>query len=124
MRIQVAKPLFAWSCLKDSPTLKTIKQLLDILQSLLQRIEDTAITRCGEATQGIFSENGKPREAPPGKKCLDGKLEAKVIALRLGSPPKGCSNWSLRLLAEHVIELGLVDSISHDTLRQTLKKTE
>ena len=53
-----------------------------------------------------------------------GKLEAKVIALRLGNPPKGYSNWSLRLLAEHVVELGLVDSISHETIRQTLKKTE
>ena len=49
--------------------------------------------------------------------------EAKVIALRLGRPPKGYSNWSLRLLAEHVVELGLVESISYETIRQTLKKT-
>lgn len=67
--------------------------------------------------------HGAPRETPPRQKCLDGKLEAKVIALRLGKPPKGYANWSLRLLAEHVVELGLVDSISHETIRQTLKKT-
>lgn len=67
--------------------------------------------------------NGKERETPPRHKCLDGKLEAKVIALRLGTPPKGYSNWSLRLLADYVVELGLVDSISHETIRQTLKKT-
>lgn len=49
--------------------------------------------------------------------CLDGKTEAKVFALRLGQPPKGFANWSLRLLAEQVVELGLVESISHETFR-------
>lgn len=67
--------------------------------------------------------NGKPRESPPRQKVLDGKQEAQVIAMRLGQPPKGYANWSLRLLAERVVELGLVDSISHETIRQTLKKT-
>lgn len=66
--------------------------------------------------------HGKPRTDPPRVKCLDGKQEAKVIAMRLGKPPKGFSNWSLRLLADRVVELGLVDSISHETVRQTLKK--
>ena len=42
--------------------------------------------------------------------------------MRLGKPPKGFSNWSLRLLAERVVELGLTDSISHETVRKTLKK--
>jgi len=67
--------------------------------------------------------NGKKRESPPRKKSLDGEQEAKVIALRLGQPPEGFANWSLRLLAEQVVELGIVDSISHETLRKTLKKT-
>ena len=68
--------------------------------------------------------NGKQRETPPRPKRLDGKQEAQVIALRLGKPPKGFANWSLRLLANHVVELGIVDTVSHETLRQTLKKTE
>ena len=67
--------------------------------------------------------NGKKRESPPRRKALDGEQEAKVIALRLGQPPEGFANWSLRLLAEHVVELGIVDSVSHETLRKTLKKT-
>lgn len=75
-------------------------------------------------TEGFeIALNGKPRDSPPRKKILDGKQEAKVIAMRLGKPPKGYANWSLRLLAERVVELGLVDSISHETVRQTLKKT-
>lgn len=67
--------------------------------------------------------NGKKREKPPRQKRLDGEQEAKIIALRLGNPPKGFANWSLRLLSEKVVELEIVDSISHETVRQTLKKT-
>jgi len=67
--------------------------------------------------------HGKKRESPPRKKSLDGEQEAKVIALRLGKPPEGFANWSLRLLANQVVELGIVDSVSHETLRRTLKKT-
>ncbi len=75
-------------------------------------------------TEGFdIALNGKKRESPPRRKALDGEQEAKVIALRLGQPPEGFANWSLRLLAEHVVELGIVDSISHETLRKTLKKT-
>ena len=67
--------------------------------------------------------NGKKRCTPPREKILDGEQEAKVIALRLGPAPEGCGNWSLRLLTEKVVELQIVDSISHETVRQTLKKT-
>jgi len=67
--------------------------------------------------------NGKKREKPPRQKVLDGEQEARVIALRLGEPPKGFANWSLRLLADRVVELGIVESVSHETLRKTLKKT-
>ena len=63
----------------------------------------------------------KKREAPPRK--LDGAAEAEVIALRLGPPPVGYANWSLRLLAGKVVELGIAETISHETVRQTLKKT-
>ena len=66
----------------------------------------------------------KRRETPPRPKILDGEAEAKVIALRQGDPPKGYANWSLRLLAGKVVELGIVDSISYETVRQTLKKTD
>jgi len=66
---------------------------------------------------------GKARETPARQPVFDGKQEAKVIALRLGPPPKGFANWSLRLLAGTVVELGIVESVSHETVRRTLKKT-
>ena len=66
---------------------------------------------------------GKKRQKPPRSKVLDGKQEAKLIALRLGKPPQGFANWSLRLLAEQAVELEIVETVSHETVRQTLKKT-
>lgn len=67
--------------------------------------------------------DGKKRLVPPIAKLLDGGQEAKVIAMRLGSPPKGYAHWTLRLLARKLIELEIVETISHETVRQTLKKT-
>ena len=76
-------------------------------------------------TEGFeIALNGKKRETPPRQKRLDGEQEAQVIALRLGEPPKGFANWTLRLLAEQVVALEIVDSISYETVRRTLKKTE
>jgi hypothetical protein len=66
---------------------------------------------------------GKSPDSPPRQPVFDGAQEAKVIALRLGPPPKGFANWSLRLLAQRVVELEIVDSVSHETVRRTLKKT-
>jgi Homeodomain-like domain len=75
-------------------------------------------------TQGFDAALEKKQpESPPRAKLLDGPQEAKIIAMRLGKPPKGFANWSLRLLAEQVVELGIIDRVSHETLRTTLKKT-
>ena len=67
--------------------------------------------------------NGARRITPPTEKLLDGEQEARIIAMRLSPPPKGYANWSLRLLSRKVVELGIVDTISHETIRRTLKKT-
>jgi len=55
--------------------------------------------------------------------ALDGAAEAKLIAMRLGKPPAGFGHWTLRLLADQMVELEIVESISPETVRQTLKKT-
>ena len=65
----------------------------------------------------------KKRATPPTPKLLDGAAEAKLIALRLGKPPAGFGHWTLRLLADQMVELEMVESISPETVRQTLKKT-
>ena len=63
------------------------------------------------------------RAQPPVEKLLTGEQEARIIATRLGPPPKGYANWTLRLLARKVVELKIVDAVSHETVRRTLKKT-
>jgi hypothetical protein len=66
--------------------------------------------------------DGKKRAEPATPKRLDGRQEAQVIALRLGPPPTGYGHWTLRLLARKVVELEIVESVSHETIRQALKK--
>ena len=56
-------------------------------------------------------------------KIIDGDIEAHLIAMACGEPPKGYARWSLRLLADKMVELRYVENISHETVRRTLKKT-
>jgi transposase len=56
-------------------------------------------------------------------KLVDGDMEAHLIALACGDPPKGYARWSLRLLADKLVELRIADGISYETVRRTLKKT-
>lgn len=57
-------------------------------------------------------------------KKADGDFEAHLVALSCSEPPKGFARWSLRLLADKVVELRYIDSISHETIRSVLKKTK
>ena len=65
----------------------------------------------------------KKPEHPPREQILDGEKEARLIALGCSAPPKGRARWTLRLLADKLVELEIVDKISHETVRQGLKKT-
>jgi hypothetical protein len=67
--------------------------------------------------------DGKKRQEPPTPCKLDGEAEAKLIAMRLGKPPVGYGHWTLRLLADEMVALEIVDTISHETVRKVLKKT-
>lgn len=65
----------------------------------------------------------KKRETPARAPKLDGAGEARLIAESCSAPPAGRARWTLHLLADRLVELKIVDSISHETVRQTLKKT-
>lgn len=65
--------------------------------------------------------NGIQRESPPTRPLLDGWGEAELIALRLGKPLAGYGRWTLYFLADELVALEVVDSISHETVRWTLK---
>jgi transposase len=96
---------------------------------------DTAIAtavpvdvRTVERIRKRFVEEGldaalNERRRPGGKPKLDGRQEAFLIALACSAAPHGRRRWTMQLLAERVVEIGLVPSISDDTVRRTLKKT-
>lgn len=74
-------------------------------------------------TEGFEATLERKKRATPTPTKLDGKGEAMLIALRLGKPPAGYGRWSLQLLADELVALEVVDSISPETVRKTLKKT-
>jgi hypothetical protein len=97
------------------------QQIADAFGCRRQTVENVRRNLCERGFAQAL--DGVRRQGPPTPKLLDGQQEAKVIATRLGPPPKGYANWSLRLLARSVVELSIVESISHETVRRTLKKT-
>lgn len=65
----------------------------------------------------------KQPDEPPRQRKLDGAGEARLIAMACGEAPEGRARWTLRLLAGQLVELAIVDGISYETVRRTLKKT-
>jgi hypothetical protein len=94
-----------------------IAEALDCRTQTVENIRESLVTEGFETAL-----QGKPKSRVR-RKVLDGEQEAKIIALRLGQPPKGFSHWTLRLLAEEAVALEIVASVSYETVRRTLKKT-
>lgn len=65
----------------------------------------------------------KEQEKPSRERKLDGRAEARLIALACSAPPDGRKRWTLRLLADRLVELEVVDAVCPETVRQTLQKT-
>jgi transposase len=81
-----------------------------------------------ERTRRRFVEGGAERalneqSRPGGRPKLDGRQEAMLVALACSQAPEGRSRWTLQLLADRLVELAVVDGISDETVRRTLKKT-
>jgi hypothetical protein len=73
--------------------------------------------------QGPLSLLERQPSSSPRVPKLDGEAEARLTALACSQAPPGYNRWSLRLLADHLVILEVVDSVSHETVRRTLKKT-
>lgn len=95
--------------------------------------EIVAALGCGRATvervRRQFVEDGLEATLNPQpttriyERRLDGKAEAYLVAIACGAPPEGRARWTLRLLADQMVGLGYVESVCHEAVRQTLKKT-
>jgi transposase len=102
----------------ESPKLtnKEVAEFLNAGASMVERIKKRFVE------SGIeVALSDKPADREYSHK-VDGDLEARLIAISFGEAPEGFVRWSLRMLADKVIELEYVDSISHQTIRQVLKK--
>jgi homeodomain-containing protein len=91
-----------------------------VLQISMRKI-DRVKKRFVEESLGIALNGHKGERVY--KKKVDGDFEAHLIALSCSEPPKGYAKWSLRLLADKVVELKYIESISHESVRRALKKT-
>ena len=88
------------------------------------RVQTIENVRKRRVTEGFsLALNGQKRQEPPTRPKRDGEAEAPLIAMRLGKPPVGYGHWTLQLLADALVALEVVESISHETVRKTRKKT-
>ncbi len=94
-----------------------IERALDVHPTTVERLRKRFVEEGFEATLGRKEQ--KNRKA----KKIDGRAEAHLVALSCGEPPEGRKRWTLKLLADRLVELELVDSVCQETVRQTLKKT-
>lgn len=116
-----------------SARMQTRARILDLLHR--KQHPEVIATTLGVSTQTIFNikrrylEEGfdsalldKPRSGKPRR--ILGEARAKITALACSAAPEGHARWTLRLLADRAVKLGFVDSISHNAVKQILKKTD
>ena len=97
---------------------KEIKEAIEVSIPTIERVRKTF------ALEGLTAAlTPKKRLKPPRPQKFDGEKEAHLIALACSPAPEGYSRWTLRLLAERMVELNHFSSLSHETIRRTLKKT-
>lgn len=95
----------------------------EIAERMQVHVNTVHTTRKAYVKQGWEAAIGrKQRVTPPVSPKITGEVEAKIIALSCSTPPTGRSRWTLDLLADRAVELKYIDSISHESVRQVLKK--
>lgn len=95
---------------------KQISDAFGITTRTVERIRERLVQA------GLESALNRASSARVRERKIDGENEAHLVALMCGDAPEGRSRWTLRLLGQSMVELGYVENISHETIRQTLKK--
>lgn len=99
-------------------TNEQIAKVLQINSKTVERIKQRFVE---EGFEACMERKPYPQKAP---RKTDGDFEAHLIALSCSEPPEGYARWSLRLLADRMVELQYTNSVSHETVRRVLKKTK
>jgi len=94
-----------------------IGEALEVSVSTVARVRKRSVE------QGLAAVLDRAVVRRPSRRRLDGEQEARLLAVACSSPPEGRARWTLRLLADKMVELEVVESISYETVRRTLKKT-
>jgi transposase len=95
-----------------------ISDALDVTVQTIERVRKQLVE---EGLDAVLSRRQYTQKVS--RKKIDGNVEAHLIALSCSEPPEGYARWTLRLLANKIVELGYLENISHEAIRQTLKKT-
>ncbi len=95
---------------------KQIGEAFGITTRTVERIRQRLVQ------EGLESALNRASSTRVRERKIDGENEAHLVALMCGNAPEGRSRWTLRLLGQSMVELGYVENISHETIRQTLKK--
>lgn len=97
------------------------KSLAEVAETLSVTYQTVAAWRDSYHERGLDAVRDKARTGRPIR--IDGKQRAKITALACSTPPEGRARWSLRLLADRAVELGYCESLSHNAVKEVLKKT-
>jgi transposase len=116
-KLLYARILLKTDANKDSWTDERIAEALEVSTATVAR-ERRRFCEEGLEVALMPKKPGRPR-----RRVLDGRAEAHLVALSCSDPPEGRERWSMRLLADRMVELGHVDAISYETVRRALKKT-
>ena len=111
LKADVSEAGEGWS---DSRIIKALETSVSMVYRVRKQLVE-------EGLEAVLSR--KQRATPAVPPIFDGEKEAKLIALACSKPPKGRTRWTLRLLENKVVELGIVDRASNSTIGRTLKKT-
>ena len=96
---------------------RPISEAFGISRRTVERVRERLVQ------EGLESALNRAKSIRVKSRTIDGENEARLIALSCGDAPEGRSRWTLRLLGQQMVELGYIESVSHETIRQTLKKT-
>jgi len=107
---------------ENSPKKRNFKEIAESLQTTTTTVMTVKKTCCEIGLDAAIGR--KKRPLPPVEAKITGEVEAKIIAMSCGEPPEGYARWTLRLLADKSIELGIIDSISYVSVGNLLKKAK
>jgi transposase len=94
-----------------------IAQSLEVGRATVERLRRRFVEK------GLQAALERKKRPPARPSVMDGEAEARLVALACSAPPEGRARWTLHLLADRMVELRYVGSVSHETVRRTLKKT-